>query len=80
MPRTDAEQVQYLQYELDQTNQRFNEQFHRLVSARENNDRLRTELDIVKGWIGCWDDETRKRLNAEWVLARANAALEATAE
>lgn len=76
MARTDAEQIQHLEYENSQTNERFNRLFNRLAGYIENNDRLRTELDIVKGLIGCLTDDQRKAMNADWILARIDAALE----
>jgi hypothetical protein len=76
MAWTDAEQIQHLTYERDQINERYNVQFNRMIGLRENNDRLRTELDIVKGLIGCLTDDQRKAMNADWILARINAALE----
>lgn len=80
MARTDAEQIQHLEYERDQLNMRCNSLFNRTVNLSENNDRLRTELDIVKGLIGCLSDDQRKAMNADWILARINAALEITPE
>lgn len=76
MARTDAEQVVHLERERDYANERFNQQFNRLLAVKDNSERLRTELDIVKGWIGCFSDDQRKTLNADWILARIGAALE----
>ena len=68
------------QYLLDLANERANSLFNRNFALRENNERLRTELDVVKGLIGCLSDEQRKAMNADWILGRIDAALEITPE
>lgn len=80
MARTPEQQIEYLQTQVEQTNMRADSLFSRNMALRDNNDRLRTELDIVKGLFGCMSDEQRKAVNADWILARINAALEITPE
>lgn len=68
----DQQKIEYLEKEAN----RF---FNLALTRAHSIEALRTELDIVKGWIGCFSEEQRKTLNADWIVARANAALDKTA-